>query len=349
MSPEQAEAARARHARVQAAMARRGVGAILLATPHLATFASGARRVQVAGSGGTLPWVVVRAGAPAATIFTTDPDGAPPWMPREMVEPLRWSRDRQLVRIAELVAGTAGTIAADVFSPALERLVAEAGRALVDAGPLLADAVAPRTEVEVALVARALAASRAALRAAMAAVAPGVSVGAVLGRFADAMAGEGAGFPLTEGIVWRMGEEPRRLVPDARVEAGDVLALEVGLYVGGHAGVAGDGVAADRGALASERRALAEALCAVAKRCRAGATTAELRAAAAAAGATAIDVLAHGLGVGVEPPIVRVDDDDATPLAAGTILVLAPVVGRFRRTRALLVTEGAARWLEAAP
>src|SRR5213593_661733 len=147
MAPSVAAAARARYARVQAAMARHGVGALLLATPHLAAFASGARRVQVAGSGGALPWVVIPADAPAATVFTTDPDGAPSWMPRACVEPIYWDRERQLTRIAALLAGTHGAVACDAWSPALRSLTG--ARPLVDAAPILAEAVAPRTEGEI--------------------------------------------------------------------------------------------------------------------------------------------------------------------------------------------------------
>src|SRR5262245_57657157 len=99
MSPEEADAARARHGRVLAAMERHGVGALLIGTPHLGAFAAGARRVRVAGSGGTVPWVAIVAGAPAPTVFTPDPDGAPGWTPRESVEPLRWDRAAQLARL----------------------------------------------------------------------------------------------------------------------------------------------------------------------------------------------------------------------------------------------------------
>jgi Xaa-Pro aminopeptidase len=340
---------RARYARVQAAMARHGVGALLLATPHLAAFASGARRVRVAGSGGVVPWVVVAAGAPAATVFTTDPDGAPPWMPRAQVEPLRWNRDRQLERIAALVADTRGAVACDVFSPEVRDLVAASGRPLVDAAALLADAAAPRTAAEVEEIARALGAARAAVRAAAAAVRPGVGVAALAAHAAETMPAAGAGFPLGEGRAWRLDPGPQRLGPGATVAAGDVLALEVGLYVGAHAGVAGDTVAADGRARAVERRAWSSALCALAGHCRVGGTTADLRAAARAAGILETGLLAHGLGIGVEPPLVACDASDATPLRAGTVLVLAPAVPGYRATRALVVTEAAPRWLEPAP
>jgi len=320
-------AERARYTRVQAAMARHGVGALLLATPHLATFASGARRVQVAGSGGTVPWVVVLAGAPSAVVFTTDPDGVPGWMPRAAIEPLRWDRSRQLACIAALVADVDGRVACDVFAPALS--AALSGRTFVDAAPLLAEAVAPRSAVEVDAVAGALAVARRAVDASAHAVASGVAIAESVARAAE----HAAGFPLAETMVRRVG---------------DLLQLEVALYAAGHAGVAGDtaGCGVD---VSDRRRAWAEALCAVAKRARDGASTGALRAAARDAGVGATGLLAHGLGVGIEPPLVDLAADDDAPLRAGTVLVLAPEIGGFRATRALLVTERAPRWIEPAP
>ena len=41
--------------------------------------------------------------------------------------------------------------------------------------------------------------------------------------------------------------------------------------------------------------------------------------------------------------------DDDQPLRAGSVLVLAPVVDGVRATRALVVRDGAAHWLEPAP
>jgi hypothetical protein len=344
-----AELARARYARVQAAMARRGVGALLLAAPHLGTFASGARRVRVAGGGGSLPWVVVTAGAPAATVFTPDPDGAPRWMPRASVEPLRWDRDAQLRRIVALVASTPGSVACDVLAPALRAALAPLDRPLVDAAALLAEAAAPRSEDELKAIAGALRAARRGLAAAAAAVALRATPAALATRFLATMTAARAGFPLSEGLVWRSGARLMRLAAEDALHAGDVLALEYGLYVAGHAGVAGDTVACDGRDLSASRRAWSEALCVIAGRCRAGATTADLRETAADAGAGQEGLLAHGLGVGIEPPFVDLDGDDAEPLRAGTVLVLAPVVDGFRATRALVVTGGAARWIEAAP
>ena len=338
--------ARERYARVQAAMARRGVGALLLATPHLAAFASGARRVQVAGGGGALPSVVIVAGAPSAVVFTADPDGAPSWMPRAAVEPLVWDREQALRRLVELVEPARGTVACDVFSPALCRAI---GRPLIDAMPLLAEAAAARTAGEVEAVQTALRAARSALRAACRAAAPGVPVAALVAGFAAGMAASGAGFPLGEGLVWRTGPRFVRLPAATALAAGEVIALELGLYLRGYAGLAGDTVAVGGGDLTAARRAWFAALCAVAKRCRAGATAADLRAAAIALGARQQELLAHGLGIGIEPPFIDLESEDAEPLRAGTVLVLAPVVGGFRATRALVVTEGSPRWLEEAP
>src|SRR5262245_2609348 len=260
-APSLEAAARARYERVQAVMTRQGVGALLLATPHLAAFASGARRVQVAGSGGALPWVVIAAGAPAATIFTTDPDGAPPWMPAAHVAPLCWDRERQLGRIAELVGTTSGAVACDVWSPGLSALAGK--RALVDAASLLAGAVAPKTDAEVALIVNALAAARRGLVAATGALRAGETVAAIMARFHGTMSVSGAGFPLSAGLVWRVGEHWTRLGAGAVVEARDVVAVEMGLWTGGHAGLAGTTVVADGRVLTAARRAWAASLCAV--------------------------------------------------------------------------------------
>ena len=348
MVPEVVRAVRARYGRVQAAMARRGVGVLLLATPHLGAFASGARRVQVAGSGAAVPWVVVPADAPAAIVFTPDPDGAPPWMPAAHVEPLCWDRARQLARLAALVAPTRGAIACDVWSPAVRTLAGQ--RPLVDAAPLVAEATAPRTSDEIALVVRALAVTRRSLAAALAAVAPGTSVAALVACAARAMAADGAGFPLATARVWKMAPAGLvRLAPDAVLGAHDVLALETALWVDGHAGVAGGTTASDGRDAPAARHAWMAASDVLAERCRTGATTATVRAVAAAAGAGRVGLVAHGLGVGVEPPYVRLEGDDAVPLAAGTVLVLAPVVAGFRATRALVVTDTGGRWLEDTP
>jgi len=332
--------AAARYARVQAAMARHGLDALCLATPHLAAFASGARRVRVAGSGGMIPWVVILAGAPSAVVFTTDPDGAPAWMPREAVEPLRWDRDRQLARIAELIPD-GSTVGGDLLWPWWEPL---AGRRFVDATPVLAEATGPRTPQEIDAIGNALAAARTGLRSAAAAVMPGATAAEITARFAAAMSDPGAGFPLHEGLVRRNGA-----MLDGALDAGDTVGLEFGLWLDGHAGIAADTLRCGGEELTAMRRVWFGTLCSIAGRCRAGVSVGELRDAARAAGAGQEGLLAHGLGVGIEPPLVDLARDDDTRLRADTVLVLAPAVGSFRASRACVVTERGHRWLEPAP
>jgi Xaa-Pro aminopeptidase len=343
------DATRERYARVQAAMARHGVGVLLLASPQLGAFASGARRVQVAGSGGSVPWVGIAAGAAAPLVFTPDPDGAPAWYPPASVAPLCWDREAQLARLATLLERAPGHVACDVFSAGVRALAAAHGRSLVDGVAIVEESLAPKSAAEVDGIAVALAAARAGLRAALAAVAPGATPAALVARFAALMSEARAGFPLSEGLVWRVGERLVRLAPAARLVAGDAVALEMGLSKGGHAGVAGDTLVVGGADDPSARRRWGEVVAGLGAVCCAGATTADLRGAARAAGAAEAGLLAYGLGVGVEPPHLRLVSDDAAPLRAGTVLVLAPVVGSVRATRALLVTDGPPRWLEGEP
>jgi len=204
----------------------------------------------------------------------------------------------------------------------------------------------PKTADEVAAVKTTLRAARSALRGAVRAAGPGEPVAALIAAVAESSAGC---FPLGEGFVWRIGSPFVRLAATDVLGAGDVVALELGLSHAAYAGVAGDTVAVGGGDLTAARRAWFAVLCAIAKRCRRGATAADLARAATAAGARREGLLAHGLGVGVEPPFIDLDGGDAEPLRPGTVLVLAPVVAGFRATRALLVTEGSPRWLEGAP
>jgi Xaa-Pro aminopeptidase len=264
-------------------------------------------------------------------------------MPREAVRPLAWDRDRQLAAIAALVRDVPGAVACDVSTPALRDALA--GRALVDAAPVLADAAAPRSAAEVAGIAAALGAARAALRAAATAIVPDGVAADVWVRSAGTMAEHGAGFPLHEGIVRRAG---RDVGPDERFVRGDLVQLEFGLWRGEHAGVAAGTFGCDVD-VSPARRRWDEALCALASACRDGASTRGLRAVAVRAGAEASGLLVHGLGVGIEPPLVDLDDEADVTVRAGTVLVLVPVVAGFRATRALLVTERAHRWLEPAP
>jgi Xaa-Pro aminopeptidase len=340
--------ARARFLRVQAAMARQNVGALLLATPHLGVFASGARRVQVAGSGGSLPWVVVVRDAPSAVVFTTDPDGAPSWMPSAAILPLYWDRERQLARIAALVAAADGAVGCDVWSPSVRALAEGLGRPLVDAQPILAAAMAGRSEAEMDAIRSALDAARAGLAAAVAALEPGTSPAALVAAASATMSAVASGFPLGQARIWRM-PAMERLGPEDRCRAGDVLALEWGVWRSGQAGLAGTTAACGGEDLTSRHRRWFEVSCALAKACRAGSTTADVRAAARSAGASQAGLVAHGLGSGIEPPLVDLEADDALPLAAGAVLVLAPVVDGYRATRALVVRDGAAHWLEPAP
>ena len=149
--------------------------------------------------------------------------------------------------------------------------------------------------------------------------------------------------------MWRASSRFTRLASGEPFSPGELLALEFGVYLDGHAGVAGGSVVCDGSPPSALRRRWFTALCAIARQCRAARSTADLRAAARAAGATQVGLLAHGLGVGIEPPLVDLEMDEDGPLRAGSVLVLAPVVEGFRATRALVVREGAARWLEPAP
>src|SRR5205823_8711305 len=113
------------------------------------------------------------------------------------------------------------------------------------------------------------------------------------------------GFPLHEGRVRRAGRDVR---PDERFVRGDVVQLEFGVWLREHAAIAAGTVGCDVD-LSASRRQWDEALCALAAACRDGASTRALRETAERVGADAHGLLVHGLGVGIEPPLVDLDGD----------------------------------------
>src|SRR5439155_1207426 len=104
---------------------------------------------------------------------------------------------------------------------------------------------APRPAGEVAAIAAALAVARAGLAAAAAAVRPGATPAHLVAAFGESMAAARCGFPLAEGLVWRASSRFTRLAPGEPFSPGELLALEFGVYLDGHAGVAGGSVVCD--------------------------------------------------------------------------------------------------------
>jgi Xaa-Pro aminopeptidase len=312
------------------------VDAVLLSRLSHGFGVSGARRIQVSGSGGGSPWVVVLQGALTPHVFTPDPDGIPAWIPAAAVSPLRWDP----VELARAVAaicrraahGSRRTlrIAYDVLSVGmLERLARELpGARFEDAEPLLATVHGAKSLTEISALRAAAAKARRAAGAAGAALRPGCRLADAEAAAYEQMGRDGIGFPLAEIGLWGVRPEAPAVV-SRRADAlglGARLIVDVVLSDGGICGRAIRTFICGRDPTAEEEalgRRWGDAVDALARALRPGCGAAELRQAIAAvvsreSGPPAVDLFAHGVGVGIEPPFVRVAGEAACPPGAGT-------------------------------
>lgn len=226
--------ARERFERVQAAMAALGVDLLLLARFASAAAVSGARRVQVAGSGGLVPWVMVRAGDERPIVYTTDPDGVPPWLEGRS-RPLRWDAAKLVAEVGALAGPRCRRLAIDAFSPRLRAMLAEAlpGVDWLDAEEVLRAAAFGETASERACRDHAAAIAASALERVAAALRSGAPLADVPALWLAAAADEGATF---------VGGEPR-LEPTAD---GSGASISAAVWWRGQRGEAARSVVAGR-------------------------------------------------------------------------------------------------------
>jgi Xaa-Pro aminopeptidase len=362
-----------RYRRLQTAMHAAGVDAVLLSRWTHGFAVSGARRVQVGGSGAGATWVIVARGAPAPHVFTPDPDGLPDWIPAPNRHPLQWNPESLAHAVTEICAGAGRELclAYDVLSVGmLERLARQLpGARFEDAQPLLAAVRRSKSDGETAALreahdkaARAAAAAGAALR--LGGGRPDVEAAAY-----EQMARDGIGFPLAEIEV--------RVVPPSQAPAsgrefrftvGARLVVDVMVSDAGVCGralrtfVCGRDPSVDEEALGRCWRGAVEGIASV---LRPGCRAQQLRdaidaiVAAPGGGVTSVELLVHGVGIGIEPPVARLASSgagrvprhtDEPGLAEGAVLLVAPRVvradaGEMWASETMAVTCGGGRAL----
>jgi Xaa-Pro aminopeptidase len=375
-APDRGSAADAvdRYQRLQTAMRAAGVDAVLLSRWTHGFAVSGARRVQVGGSGAGAPWVIVACGAPAPHVFTPDPDGVPDWIPASNRHPLQWSPEALARTVADICAraGRVRCLAYDVVSVGmLERLGHQLPSArFEDAQPLLAAVRRAKSATEIAALrdahdkaARAAAAGGAALR-------PGAGSADMEAAAYEQMARDGIGFPLAEIGLWvappgapALASSPvRSFTVGARVII-DVMVSDAGVC--GRAlrtFVCGRNPTVEEEALGRCWRDAVERIASVLRPgCRAQQLRDAIDAAVAAPGggvaqADSVELLAHGVGIGIEPPFARLASSGhgQTPaepgLAEGAVVLVAPRVvradaGEMWASETMAVTRGGGRAL----
>jgi Xaa-Pro dipeptidase len=320
-----------RRAKVLSGMERHDLDALILGGVGDVRYVSGARQL---GRSGVLPFapvaVVVRATA-RVHLLSTDDDGVPPEIGHEDLYRMRWNPANLMADLATIPGlresrrvGTDGLT--PTFAGLLSELVTTAE--LVDAAPVVATARRIKTPEEITCLEVASAISEAALSALEDALEPGITERQLLGVYDARVASLGAPNPPSESVCFatptRGPVRFRYLASDRPVGNGELVVLAPGAqYAGYEAGLARTRVAgrsAPRGAADLATRC-AHSFDALIAACRPGNTGADLyRAWESAANRECTVPLAHGLGLGAEPPLIGLGRGSNATLEDGMVV-----------------------------
>ena len=304
-----------RRAKVFGGLERHDLDALMLGGVGNVRYVAGARQL---GRSGVLPFapvaVVVRKTARVHLLSTWD-EGVPPEIGRDDLYRMSWNPANLAADLARIPGlREARRVGTDGLTPMFKTLIPQlvTSAELVDGTPVMATSRRTKTPDEITCMEVASAVAEAALSAMEHALAPGISERELLGVYHERIAALGAPMPPSEGVCFATptsGQvEFRHLASDRRIGDGELVILAPGaLYAGYESGLARTWVAGNVaprgfGDLAARCARGIDALIAA---CRAGNTGADLyRAWERAGNPEPMLPLAHGLGLGAEPPVV---------------------------------------------
>ncbi|MCK0176525.1 Xaa-Pro peptidase family protein [Mycolicibacterium sp. F2034L] len=292
-------------------------------------------------------------------------EGIPEEIPHEHLYGFAWN-PMTLVGIMQGINGadTARRVGTDALTPTFAKLLPMVfpNAELVDAEQAMRAARRIKTTEEVAALRRALTVAEEGLAAGVAALAPGVTEKSLAGAVLEAEAAGGVSTPATQDAAWVTSKEHpwRRAEGAGLVREGDLVALSAGVLADGYvAEVArtlyvGEPTDAVR-ALYRRRDDLWDRLI---DACRPGVATSALLDAYEQAGEPLPAMpVAHGLGLGFDPPVVSPGlraTAEAEILEPGMVLAVTAYVweagvGAALTRDAVLITADGAEILSSVP
>jgi Xaa-Pro aminopeptidase len=322
-------------------------------------YVTGAPQLWIAGTRPFGPVCVLVRATGDIYLNSTDDEGVPEEIEHDHLYGLAWN-PMTLIDVLKNIdaAATARRVGTDAITPTFAALLPEAfpNAELVDGEAAMRTARRIKTPDEIAAMGPALRVAEHGIAAAVAELRPGVSEQTLTGAVLEAMAAGGVSTPATQDAVWVPSPEHpwRRARATGEVRSGDLVAFAAGALADGYVGEVGRtwpaGDAADGSArkLFGRSNALYDNLIGA---CRPGADTRELLAAYEAAGEPLPPTpVAHGLGLGFDPPVVSEilsaagehDRLDAGMVLAITGYVWEEGVGTvFRRDTVHITDKGA--------
>jgi Xaa-Pro aminopeptidase len=353
-----------RRARAMAQMEAFDLDVLVLGRQANVRYVTGAPQLWVAGTRPFAPICVVVRATGEIHLNSTWDEGMPEEIDHDHLYGLAWN-PMTLIEVLRNIDGaaTARRVGTDALSPTFGQLlpIAFPNAELVDGELAMRTARRIKTAEEVVALRGAIRVAEAGLAAALSELAPGITEQSLTGAMLEAMAAGGVSTSATQDGAWVTSREHRwRQGPRDRLVAdGDLVAFASGALADGYVGEVGRTVSvgdvpgADE--LFERSNALWDKLVAA---CKPGAPASDLLAAYEVAGEPLPPMpVAHGLGLGFDPPVVSADLPEtsiAAQLDPGTVLavtgyVWAQGVGAVYQRDAVLITDDGAEVLTTSP
>lgn len=347
---------------------REGLDVVVLGDEANARYVSGARRLWLAGTRPFAPGCVLVVASGQLHLMSTWEDGIPAEIPRTHLFGTPWDPSRFVTALNDVEGiHEARRIGIDGMTPMMSSLLSSVvpSAELVDATPAMERARRLKTPDELACIQTAVAVAEACLTSALDQLRPGDTERAVFGRFVRRLGDFGLSIPSVEASICATprfagagGVTVRRIGSDRHLDAGDLVACDVGVFYAGYegglartwpCGSARPGGRHPSGQSLHRRwSALREALVGA---CRAGNAAGDAIAAYRGTGEALPTIpILYGVGLGMEPPVVGdgvpSDAGATTPLEPGMVVAVQGYLheegigGYLGREMVLVTTEG---------
>ncbi|MBV9950983.1 MAG: aminopeptidase P family protein [Acidimicrobiia bacterium] len=300
-----------RRQRVLAEMEAADIDLLVVGREANARYVSGAPRLWTAGSRAFGPGCVLVRATGAVHLLSTWDEGIPDDIPHENLYPISFNA-MNFVTVLQGIEGaaTARRVATDALTPGTAHLLPMAFPAaeLVDGEPMLRRCRQVKTPDEVEAIGGAVQVTERALAVTEAALAPGTTERRLTGVFMEAMADVGVTTPGSQDVAWATSREQawRGHGRDRAIEAGDLVAFDASVVVGGYAGELGRTYVAGGGEIDARLAGRFDDLWSrLLDALRPGAPLSDLLAAYETAGVAPPPMpIARGLGLGYDLPLV---------------------------------------------
>lgn len=303
----------ARRERAFAEMDAHDLDVLVLGRQANVRYFTGAPQLWVAGTRPFGPICTVVRATREIYLNSTWDEGIPDDIPHDHLYGLAWN-PMTLISVLKGIDGaqTARRVGTDALSPTFAKLLPMAfpNADVVDGELAMRAARRIKTPDEVTAIRSALRVAENSLAAAVAELRPGITEQSMAGVLLEAEAAGGVCTPATQDAAWVTSREHpwRRVSGDGSVRAGDLVAFAAGVLADGYLGEvgrtwpAGDTDTEATRQLYRRSHDLWDRLIAA---CRPGAVASGLFAAYEAAGEPLPPMpVAHGLGLGFDPPVV---------------------------------------------